>query len=58
MLLTCSLFLLGECEIRSQYIYMRQDLLTPGVSHKTYTKSQPFNIIYQMAHITPTIKLK
>jgi len=32
--------------------------LTPDVSQKTYTKSQPLNPINQMVHNTPHEKLK
>ena len=32
---------------------MSQDPLTPGVSQKTYTKSQPLNSINQMVDNTP-----
>jgi len=33
---------------------MSQDPLTPGVSQKTYIKSQPLNLIDRMAEIIST----
>jgi len=47
-------FYLHACETKIKsvyiYIYVSQDPLTPGVSQKTYTKSQPLNQINPMVH--------
>jgi len=39
-------------------IIMSQDPLTPGVSQKTYTKSQPFNLINLLVHNIPYVEHK
>ena len=37
---------------------MSEDPLTPGVSQKTYTKSQRLDIKYRMTHNISSLKLK